>query len=293
MDKFEIIETALNYVRLYGEQVIVIKYGGVLMTDEIKREQFAKNVVLLKHLGIHPVIIHGGGYELQDLLSRLNIEPKYHDGIQVQSNESLPITEMVLSGLINPSIVSLINNAGGKAVGLSGKDSNLLQAEKLKRRQKDPNSNIEKIIDLGHVGQTYRVNPTLIHQIIQNGIIPVISPIGIGKKNQTYILNPDMAAANLAIGLRANRLIYFITPEKFMADKNLHFLKLEQFQSLRKDGTIPAHLNIVADGCIRALSNQINSVILLNGDQENALLLEFTTDEGCGVAIYDDHILIQ
>ena len=172
------------------------------MTDEVKRQQFAKNIVLLKHLGIHPVIIHGGGEELQDLMNRLNIEPKYYKGIQVQCDETLPITEMVLTDSINPSIVSLINQAGGKAVGLSGKASNLLQAKKLKRRDKDLNSNIEKIIDLGHVGETYQVNPLIIHNMIRNGIIPVISPICIGKKDQTYILNPDMAAANLAIGLR-------------------------------------------------------------------------------------------
>ncbi len=290
MDTTKIIETALNYIRLYGEQIIVIKYGGPLMTDEIKRQQFAKNIVLIKHLGIHPVIIHGGGYELQDLMGRLNIQPKYHKGVQVQSDETLPITEMVLTGSINPSIVSLINQSGGKAVGLSGKDSNLLQAKKLKRRDKDLNSNIEKIIDLGHVGETYQVNPLIIHNMIRNGIIPVISPIGIGKKNQTYILNPDMAAANLAIGLKANRLIYVISHETFMDNQDFHFLNLKDYNDLCEKGTIPEHMYIVSDGINRALSHGINSAILLNGNIENAMLLELTTDQGCGIAIYDSQI---
>ena len=198
--KARTLSEALPYMRRYSGRTFVIKYGGHAMGDESLGELFARDVVLLKQVGINPVVVHGGGPQIGAMLDRLKIKSSFVDGLRVTDKETVDIVEMVLSGSINKQIVSAINNQGGKAVGLSGKDANLISARKLRRTQRDTDSNIEKILDLGFVGEPYQVNPQILETFEKSDIIPVIAPIGVGRNGETYNINADTAAGAVAGG---------------------------------------------------------------------------------------------
>jgi acetylglutamate kinase len=265
----------------------VIKYGGHAMGDESLGELFARDVVLLKQVGINPVVVHGGGPQIGAMLDRLKIKSSFVDGLRVTDKETVDIVEMVLSGSINKQIVTAINNQGGKAVGLSGKDANLISARKLRRTQRDTDSNIEKILDLGFVGEPYQVNPQILETFEKSDIIPVIAPIGVGRNGETYNINADTAAGAVAAALGATRL-FLLTDVAGVLDKQKNLISdmsLEAARGYMTDGTISGGMIPKIETCISAVEQGVDAAVILDGRVPHALLLEIFTEGGAGTLI--------
>ncbi len=278
---------ALPYMRKFAGQTFVIKYGGHAMGDEDLAETFARDVVLLKQVGIHPVVVHGGGPQIADMLNRLNIESEFIDGLRVTPKDIVDVVEMVLSGSINKSIVTAIQRAEGQAMGLSGKDGNLIQAKKLRRTKKDPDSNIEKVLDLGFVGEPAAVNPEIMHEFAQSNFIPVIAPIGIGENGETYNINADTAAGAIAAAIKAEKLIMLSDVPGVLAKDGelLSELTLDEVEILRKDGTISGGMIPKLETCVNALRNGVNRAHILDGRVPHVMLVEIFTEVGAGTMI--------
>jgi acetylglutamate kinase len=274
-------------MRRYSGRTFVIKYGGHAMGDESLGELFARDVVLLKQVGINPVVVHGGGPQIGAMLDRLKIKSSFVDGLRVTDKETVDIVEMVLSGSINKQIVSAINNQGGKAVGLSGKDANLISARKLRRTQRDTDSNIEKILDLGFVGEPYQVNPQILETFEKSDIIPVIAPIGVGRNGETYNINADTAAGAVAAALGATRL-FLLTDVAGVLDKQKNLISdmsLEDARGYMTDGTISGGMIPKIETCISAVEQGVDAAVILDGRVPHALLLEIFTEGGAGTLI--------
>jgi len=277
-------------MRRYSGRTFVIKYGGHAMGDESLGELFARDVVLLKQVGINPVVVHGGGPQIGAMLDRLKIKSSFVDGLRVTDKETVDIVEMVLSGSINKQIVSAINNQGGKAVGLSGKDANLISARKLRRTQRDTDSNIEKILDLGFVGEPYQVNPQILETFEKSDIIPVIAPIGVGRNGETYNINADTAAGAVAAALGATRL-FLLTEGAGVLDKQKNLISdmsLEDARGYMTDGTISGGMIPKIETCISAVEQGVDAAVILDGRVPHALLLEIFTEGGAGTLIGRD-----
>ena len=285
----QILSDALPYMREYAGETFVIKYGGHAMGDDDLAIKFARDIVLLRQVGINPIVVHGGGPQIGKMLERLKIQSEFVDGLRVTDQATVEIVEMVLSGSINKQIVTAINNAGGKAIGLSGKDGELIRAQKVRRTKRDPDSNIEKILDLGFVGEPERINPDILEALEESDIIPVIAPIGVGAHGETYNINADTAAGAIAAAVAARRLL-MLTDVVGVLDKDKNLipdLSLEQAERLIKDGTISGGMIPKVETCVSAVKHGVDAAVLLDGRVPHALLLEIFTSHGAGTLIGD------
>ena len=290
LEKARTLSEALPYMRRYSEETFVIKYGGHAMGDEDLAERFARDVVLIKQVGINPVVVHGGGPQIGKMLERLKIKSSFIDGLRVTDRDTVEIVEMVLSGSINKQIVTTINAAGGNAVGLSGKDGNLIQAEKMRRTHRETDSNIEKILDLGFVGEPTLVRPHVLESFEESDIIPVIAPIGVGPKGETYNINADTAAGAIATAVGATRFLLLTdVPGVMDASGNvIPELTVSQTRQLIADGVVNGGMIPKVETCIHAVSGGVDAAVIIDGTIPHALLLEIFTDAGVGTLIRAD-----
>lgn len=278
---------ALPFLLRYDKQTVVIKYGGHAMGDKELAQNFARDIVLVKQVGINPVVVHGGGPQIASMLERLNIQSSFVEGLRVSDEATVEVVEMVLAGKINKGIVSAISREGGRAIGLSGKDGNMIVARKLHRKVRDPDSNIERILDLGFVGEPETINTEVLDAIIEADLLPVIAPIGVSAEGETYNINADTAAGAIAGKLAAKRLILLTdVPGVLDADGNpIHKLSLKEAQKLIDDGTISGGMIPKIETCIDAINQGVEAVVILDGRVPHALLLELFTDQGAGTLI--------
>ncbi len=286
--KAGVLAEALPYMRKFAGQRFVIKYGGHAMGDADLAAAFARDIVLLKQVGIDPIIVHGGGPQIGAMLERLKIKSEFVDGLRVTDAETVEIVEMVLSGSINKQIVSAINGAGGRAVGLSGKDGNLMSVRKLRRTSRETDSNIEKILDLGFVGDPSHVDPDLLDSLTSADIIPVIAPIGIGDDGATYNVNADTAAGAIASAVNAARLL-MLTDVVGVLDGESNLIAdigVDQARALIEDGTISGGMIPKVETCIDAVENEVEAAVIMDGRAAHSLLIEIFTEHGLGTAIW-------
>ena len=285
--KARTLTEALPYMKRHAGKSFVIKYGGHAMVDEALAEDFARDVVLMKQVGMNPIVVHGGGPQIGKMLERLQIEISFVDGLRVTDKATIEVVEMVLSGSINNSIVGSINKIGGRAVGLSGKDSGLVIAEPLQRKRKDPDSHIEQVLDLGFVGYPKQINADFLRTFEKSDVIPVIAPIGLGENGETYNINADTMAGAIAGALKAERLLLLTdvagvldNDKKLIADMNE-----EMATALIEDGTIIGGMIPKVETCIRAIEDEVDASVIIDGRVEHALLLELFTEHGAGTLI--------
>jgi acetylglutamate kinase len=288
--KAETLTDALPYMQRYTGKTFVVKYGGHAMGDATLARNFAEDIVLLKAVGINPVVVHGGGPQIGAMLERVGVESKFVDGLRVTTKETAEIAEMVLSGAINKELVSWIEKAGGRAIGISGKDGGFVKAAKLRRTERDPDSNIERIIDLGYVGEPKTVNRSVVDMISSAGMIPVIAPIGVGDDGHTYNINADTMAGAVASALRAARL-FLLTDVAGVLDKQgdlLTDLAPRAISELVKDGTISGGMIPKLETCVKAVEEGVDAAVILDGRIPHAMLLEIFTSKGAGTLVRDD-----
>ncbi|HXV26083.1 MAG TPA: acetylglutamate kinase [Alphaproteobacteria bacterium] len=278
---------ALPYMRRYAGKTFVIKYGGHAMGDAELAEIFARDIVLLKQVGINPVVVHGGGPQIGRMLDRLKIKSEFVDGLRVTDGETVEIVEMVLSGTINKEIVAAISAAGGTAIGLSGKDGHLIQARKLTRSRRDPDSSIEKLLDLGFVGEPTEINSGMLARLEQGGMIPVIAPIGAGPGGETFNINADTVAGAIAAATQATRLL-LLTDVVGVLDKEgalITELTVSRARELIADRTISGGMIPKMETCIAAIEGGLEAAVILDGRVPHGLLLEIFTNRGVGTLI--------
>ena len=286
----ETLSEALPYIQRYAGRTIVIKYGGHAMVDEALSEAFARDVVLLKHLGANPVIVHGGGPQIANLLERLGIQSEFRDGLRVTDDATMEAVEMVLSGPINKSIVRAINAAGGKAVGLSGSDGDLMRVTKATRTQRDASSEIEKVVDLGYVGEPDKIDISVVNALMESdkGIIPVIAPVGVGEDDRRYNVNADTAAGAVAAALQAKRLL-LLTDVAGVLDKDgmlMREIRRDRVDRLLQDGTITGGMIPKLETAAKAVNMGVGGAVILDGRAKHALLMELFTEHGAGTFVY-------
>ncbi|USZ15228.1 acetylglutamate kinase [Moraxella sp. FZLJ2107] len=285
----EVITTALPYIQKYKDKLIVIKYGGNAMTDPVLESSFARDIVLLKTVGIHPVVVHGGGPQVDSLLSELGRESERIDGMRVTDKATMDVVEMVLGGQVNKSIVSLINKHGGKAIGMTGKDANLIRAKKL-YMQKIDDEGRPQAVDLGFVGEVESVNKEVIDMLIATDFIPVIAPLGVDANGHSYNINADLVASRVAEFLGAERLL-LLTNIKGVLNKEgevLTHLSAEDVDNLIADGTISGGMIPKIAGALDAVKAGLRSATIVDGRVPHACLLEIFTEEGVGTQILRD-----
>ena len=278
---------ALPFMRRYSGATFVIKYGGHAMGDDGLAHNFARDMVLMKQVGVNPVVVHGGGPQIGRMLERLKIQSEFVDGLRKTDREIVDIVEMVLSGSINKSIVSAIHEVGGRAVGLSGKDGNLVVARKLRRTRRDPDSNIEKIVDLGFVGEPAEIRPDILDTFEDSEFIPVIAPIGAGPNGETFNINADTVAGAVAGALGASRL-FLLTDVVGVLDQDQRLipeLTLSRARALIADGTISGGMIPKVETCITAVEHGVDAAVIIDGRVPHALLLEIFTEGGAGTMI--------
>lgn len=287
-ERARILAEALPYIRRFHAKTIVIKYGGNAMVDEALKQGFARDVVLMKLVGMNPVVVHGGGPQIGELLERIGKESQFINGMRVTDRETMDVVEMVLGGLVNKEIVNLINRHGGKAVGLSGKDGGMIRARKLIMRPSAGDDKLpSEIIDIGHVGEVESVDPELVAVLDGQDFIPVIAPIGVGQEGETYNINADTVAGKLAITLNAEKLILLTNTTGVMDQKNnlLTGLTAAQVESLVQDGTIHGGMLPKVDCALDAVKSGVHSSHIIDGRVPHAVLLEIFTDRGVGTLI--------
>ncbi len=286
-NKAAVLIEALPYFQRYAGRSFVVKYGGHAMGDPDAARDFAEDIVLLKAVGINPVVVHGGGPQIGAMLEKLGVETSFVDGLRVTDKATAEIAEMVLSGAINKQLVSWIARAGGKAIGISGKDGNMVTARKLERTTRDPESNIEKVLDLGFVGEPEHVDTTILETASAAGMIPIIAPIATDAEGNTYNINADTMAGAVAAALGAARL-FLLTDVKGVLDKQgelLTDLKPADIAALREDGTIAGGMIPKLETCVHAVEAGCEAAVVLDGRVPHAMLLEFFTSRGAGTLI--------
>lgn len=290
--KAKVLIEALPYMQEFRNKTVVIKYGGHAMVDENLQRQFALDVILLKQIGINPVIVHGGGPQINQLLDRLGITPSYVQGMRVTDGETMDVVEMVLVGRVNKQIVGLINHCGGKAVGLSGRDGDLVCAKKMKVRGKKKSEAVDEappeLIDVGRVGQVTRINTGVLESLSSHDFIPVIAPVGVGEDGQAFNINADLVAGAIAGALAAEKLI-LLTDVAGVKDKNgelISTLPQAQVEALIEDGTIVGGMIPKVRCCEEALRRGVAKTYIVDGRVEHSILLEMFTREGVGTEIY-------
>ena len=290
----QVLTEALPYIRRFHGTTVVIKYGGNAMTEAALKDSFAADVVLMKLVGINPVVVHGGGPQIGELLSRLNIESKFVNGMRVTDSATMDVVQMVLGGLVNPEIVSLINTHGGRAVGVTGKDGNLIQAEKMPMTSasNDAGASAPEIIDIGHVGSITNVQVDVLNTLVQSEFIPVIAPVGVGKNGESFNINADIVAGAVAQALGAEKLVLLTnTPGILNAEKEtISSLEKAEVEALIADGTISEGMLPKVDCALDAVTGGVDSVTIVDGRVPHALLLEVFTDSGVGTQILSQQV---
>ena len=289
-----VLTEALPYIRRFHGTTVVIKYGGNAMTEAALKDSFAADVVLMKLVGINPVVVHGGGPQIGELLSRLNIESKFVNGMRVTDSATMDVVQMVLGGLVNPEIVSLINTHGGRAVGVTGKDGDLIQAEKMPMTSasNDAGASAPEIIDIGHVGSITNVQVDVLDTLVQSEFIPVIAPVGVGKDGESFNINADIVAGAVAQALGAEKLVLLTnTPGILNAEKEtISSLEKNEVKALIADGTISEGMLPKVDCALDAVTGGVDSVTIVDGRVPHALLLEVFTDSGVGTQILSQQV---
>ncbi|GAA0698458.1 acetylglutamate kinase [Marinobacterium maritimum] len=287
MSTADVLSVAMPYIQRFVGKTIVIKYGGNAMIDEKLKESFARDIVMMKLIGINPIVVHGGGPQIGSLLEQLKIESHFINGMRVTDSKTMDVVEMVLGGMVNKEIVGLINTAGGKAIGLTGKDGELLRARKLKVKHKTPEMEAPEIIDIGHVGEVESVNVQVLEMLVNSDFIPVIAPIGVGEDGHAYNINADLVAGKVAEVLKAEKLM-LLTNISGLLDKDgnvLTGLTTEQVDALIEDGTIYGGMLPKIDCALSAVKSGVSSAHIIDGRVEHACMLEIFTDEGVGTLI--------
>jgi len=294
LDRARILIEALPYIRRFNGQTVVIKYGGHAMVDARLKKGFALDIVLMKYVGLNPVVVHGGGPQIGELLGQLSIESSFVAGHRVTDERTMDVVEMVLAGKVNKEIVATINQHGGQAVGLSGKDGHLITARKLRLKpsadkQGDESENPPEIIDIGLVGEVVSIESKVVTSLIDNQFIPVIAPVGVGKDNETYNINADLVAGHVASSLKAKKLI-LLTDVEGVLDNDGHLvssLTMEDANRMIARGVIREGMIPKLQCSFEALKGGVEKVHIIDGRKEHALLLEIFTDEGIGTEIFD------
>jgi acetylglutamate kinase len=283
-DIARILSEALPHMQRYDEEIVVVKYGGHAMGEEDMAKSFARDIVLMEQTAINPVVVHGGGPQIGDMLKRLGIKSEFAAGLRITDAATIEIVEMVLAGSINKQIVGYINAAGGKAVGLCGKDGDMVRARKVSRTVADPGSNIEKVIDLGFVGEPERVDTMVLDQILGRDLIPVLAPLATSADGTTFNVNADTFAGAIAGALKAKRLL-LLTDVPGVLDKSkklIDKLTADEARRLIADGTISGGMIPKVETCLYALEQGVEGVVILDGRVPHAVLLELLTDHGAG-----------
>ncbi|MDM8568295.1 acetylglutamate kinase [Thiotrichales bacterium HSG1] len=282
-----VLTEALPYINEFVGKTFIIKYGGNAMVDEALKNSFARDIVLMKRVGINPIIVHGGGPQISNLLKRLDKESKFIQGIRVTDNETMDVVQMVLGGLVNKDIVTLINRQGGLAVGLTGKDAELIHARKLSFTNDNPEMEASEIIDIGHVGEVSSFDTAILDLLIHASFIPVIAPIGVGEDGQSYNINADTVAGKLAEVLQAEKLMLLTNTTGVLSKQGelLTGLNANKIQSLIEDGTINGGMLPKINCALDAVQSGVRSVHIIDGRIEHAVLLEIFTDEGIGTLV--------
>jgi acetylglutamate kinase len=286
-EQARILAQALPHMQRYDDEIVVVKYGGHAMGSEDLAREFARDIVLLEQTAINPVVVHGGGPQIGMMLDKLGIKSEFKDGLRVTDEKTVEVVEMVLAGSINKQIVGFINEAGGRAVGLCGKDGNMVKAKKVTRTTRDKDSNIEKAIDLGFVGEPADVDTTVLEQILGRELIPVLAPVAAGVNGGTFNVNADTFAGAIAGALNAKRLL-LLTDVPGVLDKSKKLipeLSLKDARKLIADGTISGGMIPKVETCIDALERGVEGVVILDGKVPHAVLLELLTDHGAGTLI--------
>lgn len=287
LTKAETLIEALPYFQRYAGRTFVVKYGGHAMGDPKAAREFAEDIVLLRAVGINPVVVHGGGPQIGAMLKKLGVESEFIDGLRVTDKATAEVAEMVLSGAINKELVGWIAKAGGKAIGISGKDGGLVTATKVERTARDPESNIERAIDLGFVGEPTTVDTAIIDTVVASGMIPIIAPIGAGADGHTYNINADTMAGAIASALGAARL-FLLTDVAGVLDKAgklLTDLSPDDVAALKEDGTISGGMIPKLETCVNAVEAGCDAAVVLDGRVPHAMLLEFFTSRGAGTLV--------
>ncbi len=282
-----VLTEALPYIQRFSGRTIVIKYGGHAMVDPALRASFARDVVLMRLVGMKPVVVHGGGPQIGSLLERLNIETHFVDGLRVTDSATMDVVQMVLGGLVNKEIVSLINHNGGSACGLTGKDGDLIRARKLKVKRDTPGMHAPEIIDIGHVGEVESIRTGIVEMLLESGFTPVIAPIGAGADGTSYNINADVVAARMAEVLAAEKLILLtdVTGVRDSEGETLTGLNTEEVEALIRDGTIQGGMIPKAQSAVSAVRGGVRSAHIIDGRTQHATLLEIFTDQGIGTLI--------
>ncbi|MEY8204380.1 MAG: acetylglutamate kinase [Bermanella sp.] len=283
----QVLSEALPYIQRFVGKTIVVKYGGNAMTEDDLKHSFARDMVMLKVIGINPIVVHGGGPQIGSLLDRLNIESHFVNGMRVTSSQTMDVVEMVLGGLVNKDIVNLINQNGGVAMGLTGKDGKLIEATKLKVTQKSPDMQQPEIIDIGHVGEVLSINTDVLDMLATSNMIPVIAPIGVGKDGASYNINADLVAGKVAEAVGAEKLL-LLTNIAGLMDKEggiLTGLNTQQVNDLIEDGTIYGGMLPKIQCALDAVKGGVSSAHIIDGRVNHSTMLEIFTDEGVGTLI--------
>ena len=284
-----ILAEALPYMQRYDEKIVVIKYGGHAMGAEHLAREFARDIVLLEQTAINPVVVHGGGPQIEAMLKQVGVQSHYEAGLRITDAKTLEIVEMVLAGSINKQMVGYINEAGGKAIGLCGKDGNMVIARKLTRTVVDPDSALEKVVDLGFVGEPDKVDTTVLNTVLGRELIPVLAPVAAAANGGTFNVNADTFAGAIAGALKAKRLL-LLTDVPGVLDKSKHLIKelsVDEARRLIADGTISGGMIPKVETCIEALDRGVEGVVILNGRVPHAVLLELFTELGAGTLIHN------
>ena len=287
LDQAKMLSQALPFMKRYSDKTVVIKYGGHAMGDLELAKLFARDIVLLRQVGLYPIIVHGGGPQIGAMLKRLNVKSEFIDGLRVTDEETMKIAEMVLVGSINKEIVSAINEAGGRAAGLCGKDSNLIKAKKLVRTKRDESSNVERVLDLGLVGEPDVIDPHILKCFEHSDITPVIAPIGSGPNGETFNINADTAAGAIAQALGAKRLI-MLTDVSGVLDKNgklILEMSADEARTAMADGTISGGMIPKVETCLNAVDQGVEAAVISDGRIPHGILVEFFTPGGAGTMI--------
>ncbi|MBX9990884.1 acetylglutamate kinase [Phreatobacter oligotrophus] len=283
-----VLNEALPYMQKYDDEIVVVKYGGHAMGDEGGARSFARDIVMLEQSGINPVVVHGGGPQIGQMLAKLGIKSEFVDGLRVTDKQTVEIVEMILAGSINKQIVGFINAAGGKAIGLCGKDGDMVKAAKVSRVTRDPDSNIEKVVDLGFVGEPDKVDTKVLDTVLGKELIPVLAPVATSADGETYNVNADTFAGAIAGALGAKRLL-LLTDVPGVLDKNKNLIKslsVEDCRRLIADGTVTGGMIPKIETCIYAVERGVEGVVILDGKTPHAVLVELLTDGGAGTLIH-------
>ncbi len=283
----KVLIEALPYIQRFAGKTVVIKYGGNAMVDETLKSSFAQDVVLLKHVGINPVVVHGGGPQIGTVLAQLGKESRFVDGLRVTDRETMDVVQMVLGGLVNKEIVNLINRHGGRAVGLTGKDGGLIRARQLTVTRKTPVLEAPEIVDLGHVGEVSSIDPSVVRMLERGGFIPVIAPLGVGEDGTAYNINADLVAGKIAAVLTAEKLILLTNVAGILDGQGclLKNLSMSQVEILIADGTIRGGMLPKIQCALDSVQSGVRAAHIIDGRTEHAVLLELFTDEGIGTLI--------